>query len=126
MELGELRGNQDVSAPFNLECNVPFNINVQAANGALAHAESPAGQASYAGALRYSLNVTIPVAEPRGRLLRADFQSAEIVAGRAMNSGDAIAAGGGRLSLKTYALPESGLLAGRYFETVALTIEPQV
>lgn len=126
LALGELRGNQSASSSFGLNCNVPFNVGVQALNGGLAHAETPRGQAAYAGQLNYSLRVTIPVLEPRPALLRADFQSAEIVSGRTISSGNAIAAGGGRIDLRTHALPESGLLAGDYHETLSLTIEPRV
>lgn len=126
LALGELEGGEDVSAGFGLDCNMPFDIDVQALKGGLTHATQPRGEGPFVGALPYRLSLTVPVLDPAPSTLRATFTSAELLAPRTVSSGDAIAAGGAVLRVRTDRPGGAGLLAGDYAETVTLTITPRV
>lgn len=126
VDLGELQGGEEFSAPLGLDCNMPFDIGVRSLRGALAHETQPGGEGPYSGALTYRLSLTIPVVDPLPATLRSSFSSAELVSERTLSSGDAIAAGGASMRVKMDRPAGAGLLAGRYTETVTLTITPKV
>lgn len=126
IDLGELRGGEGVMARFGLECNVPFEIDIRSAHGGLAHATKPQGEGPFSGLLEYDLNLTVPVLRPTPGVVRGAFGSRQLLTHATLSSGDGIAAGGGSLELRTRATEGAGLLAGRYSETLSLTVSPRI
>lgn len=127
IDLGELRGGLVAAAGFGLDCNVPFDINVSSARGGLAHASQPQGEGPFAGMLPYDLKVTVPTRYPeREVVVEGRFFSPDMMARAVLSSGDGIASGRGWLELRTRAPSGAGLLAGRYRETLTMTISPRV
>ena len=108
-----------------LDCNVPINLNISAAHGAIANERHPQGQGPYAGAVPYRLEVRIPVRRPSHDVVTRSFDSQDLLAGRTVNTGDGIAVDGMNLSV-ALAPPagDAGLLAGRYSETIEITVTP--
>jgi len=127
IDLGELRGGLTAAADFGLDCNVPFDIQVVSTRGGLAHASQPLGEGPYSGTLPYDLNVTVPTLYPeREVIVRASFLSSNMIGRAVLSSGDGIASGRGSLELRTREPAGAGLLAGRYTETLTMTIIPRV
>lgn len=126
IDLGELTGNEVVTADFGLRCNVPFDISFESARGGLAHVTKPRGEGPFAGTLAYTLNVAVPTRSPRDGMMSAAYASADLTARKTLSSGEAIAAGGGRLQIRTQRPQGAGLLAGDYVETISVILQPRV
>lgn len=126
IDLGELTGNEVVTADFGLRCNVPFDISFESARGGLAHVTKPRGEGPFAGTLAYTLNVAVPTLAPQSGVMSAAYSSADLMARKTLTSGDAIAAGGGQLQIRTQRPQGAGLLAGDYVETLSVTLQPRV
>lgn len=126
IDLGELTGNEVVTADFGLRCNVPFDISFESARGGLAHVTKPRGEGPFAGTLAYTLNVAVPTLAPQSGVISAAYSSADLTARKTLTSGDAIAAGGGQLQIRTQRPQGAGLLAGDYAETLSVTLQPRV
>lgn len=126
IDLGELTGNEVVTADFGLRCNVPFDLSFESARGGLAHVAKPRGEGPFAGTLAYTLNVAVPVLAPQAGVMSAAYSSADLTARKTLTSGEAIAAGGGQLQIRTQRPQGAGLLAGEYVETLSVTLQPRV
>lgn len=128
VDLGELTGGKEMSASFGLDCNLPFQIDLRSAQGGLAHVSQPQGEGPFAGTLAYDLRVAVPTLHPQGSqvVVEADFSSMDLVGVRSISSGEGISAGRGGFVLRTRAPSGAGLLAGRYMETLTMTITPRV
>lgn len=126
INLGELSGSQQVSARFDVGCNVPFEMIFRSLSGGIAHVKQPQGEGPYAGVVPYRLGVSVPALSPLPTELHADFTSSQMVAGGVLNSGDAIAAGGGEIRLQTEMAPGRDLLAGQYADSITIVINPRV
>ncbi|SEK93529.1 hypothetical protein SAMN05216382_1141 [Sphingomonas palmae] len=108
-----------------LNCNVPFDLRIQAANGGLANAEHPEGEGPYAGTLPYVVGVSIPVMKPQAALVTRSFEGRELIGGSTVSSGGGVAFDGMQLSVALGSPPsEAGLLAGKYGETIVITVSP--
>lgn len=126
IDLGELTGNEVVTADFGLRCNLPFDISFESARGGLAHVTKPRGEGPFAGTLGYTLNVFVPTLAPTSGTMSAAYSSADLTARKTLTSGDAIAAGGGQIQIRTQRPQGAGLLAGDYVETLSVTLQPRV
>lgn len=122
INFGELTGNETAVATLALDCNVPFELGLTSPHGGLAHATMPQGQGPFAGVLPYSVRVEVPVISPTPSTLDRRFDSRELRSRRTMSSGEAIAAGGARLTFTTETPSGAGLLAGSYSETLTVTV----
>jgi spore coat protein U-like protein len=109
-----------------LDCNVPINVKISAAHGAIANERYPQGQGPYAGAVPYRLEVRIPVRRPEHDVVTRSFDSQDLVAaGQTVNTGDGIAVDGMNLSVAlSPPTNQAGLLAGHYSETIEITVTP--
>lgn len=125
INLGELRGGLEVDASLGLACNVPFDLVIRSNKGGLANLEMPGGQGPYAGTLPYTLAVSVPVMTPQTRTISADFTSDQLRGGRSVSSGDGVAFQGAQLHIATSQTTGAGLLAGRYAETIDITLQPR-
>lgn len=124
--LGELTGHERVEAPFDFSCNVPFELVVRSASGAMVHMDKPHGEGPYSGTLPYRLGISLPTLSPSPVQIGKDFSSSEMLGGAIISSGDAIAAGGGNMLLQTV-LPEStDLLAGKYSDSITIVVHPRM
>lgn len=127
MDFGDItRPNLSASTRVAFDCNVPFTLKVEAANGALTNAEHPTGQGGYAGMLPYTIDLSIPVRKPQAAELKRSFASRDLVAGRTLSSDGGIALDGMAL---TVALgrpggESAGLLAGDYGDAIVITVTP--
>ena len=126
ISLGELSGDKVATASFDVGCNVPFEMVFRSASGGIAHATKPQGEGPYSGMVPYRLGVTVPALSPLPTQLHADFTSNQMVAGASLNSGDAIAAGGGEIRLQTEMTQGRDLLAGQYVDSITTVINPRV
>lgn len=126
IDFGELTANRSVEAPFALDCNVPFDIGVQSMRGGLAHETMPQGQGPFAGILPYDVRLSFPILRPSPSIVEASFNSSEATGRRFVSSGDGISGGAGKIALRTHAPAGAGLLAGRYAETLMLTVTPRM
>jgi len=124
IDLGELRGGEGARANFGLDCNLPFNIDIQSKRGGLAHATMPQGQGPFAGLLEYDLQLTVPTLRPDPASVEGRYTSRELLGERTLSSGDGIGAGGGTLEFRMRQPEGAGLLAGSYTETLSLTVTP--
>lgn len=122
IDFGELTGNEHAAAALMLDCNVPFDLNIQTRNGGLAHTRQPGGEGPFAGLLPYRVVVTVPTLSPAPGALRGDFRSSDLRAGRSLSSGSAISGGVGSIEFHTEAPRGAGLLAGDYADTVEVTV----
>lgn len=125
IDLGELTGGETATANLGFECNVPFELSFQSSRGGLAHDTAPNGQGPYAGTLGYSLDIRVPTLNPTPRALQASFNSRALTSRKSISSDGAIAAGGARLQLVTETPTGAGLLAGKYSETLTVTVTPR-
>jgi len=126
INLGELRGGEGAKASFGLDCNLPFNIDIHSQRGGLAHATMPQGQGPFAGLLEYDLQLSVPTLRPDPALVEGRYTSRELLGERTLSSGDGIGAGGGTLEFRMRQPEGAGLLAGRYTETLSLTVTPRM
>ncbi|NIJ21589.1 hypothetical protein FHS95_003292 [Sphingomonas naasensis] len=118
-------GNQGVQQRIQLDCNVPFTMQIKAQNGALAHSELPNGQGVYAGSVPYSLDVQLPVRRPTPEMISRVFEGRMLRGGQAISSNGGIAMDGLLLKLSLENVTsEAGLLAGHYGEVIEITIAP--
>lgn len=126
MRFGDLnRKNLQAAARVQLNCNVPFDMTIQAANGGLANDRYPHGQGPYAGTLPYTMAIAIPVRKPASSLVDRSFTSLELMGGRTISSQGGIALDGMAISVALGDAPgEAGLLAGNYGEKIVITITP--
>lgn len=122
IDFGELVGNQTARARVALDCNVPFDVSFQSARGGLAHTALPAGEGPYSGMLDYTLDVRVPVIGPRRATLHGRYESRSLMSRKTLGSGDAIAAGGAQIEIRTGVPQGAGLLAGQYSETLTITV----
>lgn len=126
LDLGELSSQKQAVARFDLGCNLPFQLNFRSAFGGMAHVTQPGGEGPYEGLLPYNLGVTIPALSPDPLQLQSEFTSSQMVAGAVLDSGEAIARGGGEIRLRTQLPAGKSLLAGRYADSITITITPRV
>ena len=126
INFGHLRGGAGVRAPFGLDCNVPFDIDILSSRGGLVHTTQPLGEGPFAGALEYDLTLTVPMLRPDPATVRASFGSQQLMAKRTVSSGDGIAAGNGMIEVVLRNPTGAGLLAGQYAETLRLTVTPRM
>lgn len=126
ISFGELTGQETAVAQLALNCNVPFQLGLQSARGGLTHATLPMGQGPFAGQLGYTVDIRVPTLSPRPAVLQASFNGTELQTRRTLDSGESIAAGGGRLEFTTLRPRGAGLLAGEYSETLTVTLTPNL
>ncbi len=126
IDLGSLTGDKQAVANFDVGCNVPFEMVFRSSSGGIVHATKPQGEGPYAGIVPYRLGVSVPALSPRPVQLQANFTSSEMVGGATLNSGDAIAAGGGEIRLQTEMTAGRDLLAGEYVDSITIVINPRV
>lgn len=122
INFGELRGGEAHKAQFGLDCNLPFDIDITSARGGLAHVSQPRGEGPFSGTLAYDVRLTVPTLRPLPAVVQASFSSAQLMGKGTLSSGDGIAAGGGSIEFMMRQPEGAGLLAGRYTETVTLTV----
>jgi hypothetical protein len=126
MNFGDItRPELQASAAVQFFCNVPFQVQVKAAQGGLTNLAYPKGQGPYAGSLPYTIDFEIPVLKPASAMISKSFVSSELVAGGTFNSEGGIAADGLKLEV-ALGRPsgDAGLLAGEYSETIVITVSP--
>lgn len=126
-DFGDLtRTGMRAESRVGLDCNVPINVNISAAHGAIAHERYPQGQGPYAGSVPYRLEVQIPVRRPAHDVVTRSFEGGDLVAaGQTINTGDGIAVDGMNLSVALGPpVGTAGLLAGHYSETIEITVTP--
>lgn len=126
-DLGDLeRPGLHTDTRVALDCNVPVNVNISAAHGAIANERYPQGQGPYAGSVPYRLDVRIPVRRPEHDVVTGSFDGHDLLAaGQTVNTGDGIAVDGMNLSVALgQPAGTAGLLAGRYSETIEITVTP--
>ena len=111
--------------PVAFDCNVPFNMRITGAKGALTHTLMPSGQGPYSGSVPYSIGITMPVRYPAMRVLHKNFDSRYLRSGSDLSSNGGIATDGMTLRVEVGNAPgEAGLLAGDYSETITITVSP--
>lgn len=118
-------GGMSLRTELALDCNVPFALTFASANGGLAHATMPLGQGPYAGRLGYQMQVDLPVRQPTRRTISSAFSSDQMRAGAVVSSLNGISDGPARIRMFFETAPGAGLLAGRYSETVTITLAPR-
>lgn len=125
-DLGNLnRGRGAVNAQFQLDCNVPFSMSIQAQRGAIENLAMPNGQGGYQGSIPYSLNVELPIRRPAREVISKMFEGRSLVGGQTISSMGGIAQDGMLLRLNLGSVTSSaGLLAGQYGETIVITVTP--
>ncbi len=114
---------------FGLSCNVPFDINLRSANGGLAHETLPRGQGPFSGMAAYRLSIDVPLVAGQGGQggsASGAFTSRQLQAGQMISSRGGVAFDGGRLSIEMMEPEGAGLLAGRYRETVEISLVPRL
>lgn len=126
MDFGNLeRRGLDLQTRVAFDCNVPFTMTITGERGALTHTSMPGGQGPYAGALPYELAVAMPVRHPSLQILNQTFASRQLQSGGVISSNGGIAADDMMLAIELgQPASEAGLLAGRYAETITITVSP--
>lgn len=124
IDFGELTGGESATALFGLDCNTPFDLEMESANGGLANVRQPQGEGPFSGLLPYDVRLTVPTLRPTPVVVQGGFSSTQRTA--LLSSGDGISAGGGKIEIKTRRPTGAGLLAGQYSETLTLTVTPRV
>lgn len=126
MDFGNLeRRGLGITTPVAFNCNLPFNMTIKSANGALSHTSMPSGQGPFGGQLPYMLVVRMPVRHPAIQILNRSFNSRQLLAGGVISSNGGIATDDMILSVELGAPSgEAGLLAGDYSETITITVTP--
>ncbi|MCF8707403.1 hypothetical protein [Rhizorhapis sp. SPR117] len=126
MDFGNLeRRGLGIETHVAFDCNIPFNMTITGAKGALTHTKMPHGQGPYGGALPYSLAVKMPVRHPATQVVSRSFNSRQLQGGGVISSNGGIATDGMVLSVEL-GMPsgEAGLLAGEYSETITISVSP--
>jgi spore coat protein U-like protein len=126
-DFGDLtRPGKRAESHIALNCNVPISVKISAAHGALANERHPEGQGPFAGSVDYSLEVRVPVRRPAHDMMVRNFESRDLAgAGQSFNTGDGIAVDGMNLRVALEPVTnQAGLLAGRYSETIEITVTP--
>ncbi len=126
IDFGELTGGEMATAQMALDCNVPFELALTSSRGGLAHVTMPRGQGPFAGMLPYDVRLHVPTLRPEPGVIEGRFSSNDLLARQSLSSGNAIAAGGARLEIRTASPSGAGLLAGQYTETLTVTLSPRV
>ncbi len=126
IDFGDLnRPNLHAQRHLGFYCNVPFSVQMTSRNGGLVNSVYPTGQGPYAGRLRYTLGVDVPVRKPRSRIISKEFSSADMVGGVSFSSEGGIAIEGLDLRFAmSRPASEAGLLAGEYSEVIEITVQP--
>ncbi|GAB5483245.1 MAG: hypothetical protein Pars92KO_30020 [Parasphingorhabdus sp.] len=126
MDFGDItRKNLRAKTRAHLSCNLPFEMTIRSANGGLAHESMPKGQGPYAGTLSYTLGVDMAVRRPQRGLVSRRFQSAQLMGGQSFTSEGGIATDGMAVSVSLNPpSADAGLLAGKYGETIEISIAP--
>lgn len=127
MHFGDItRPNLRAATRVPLNCNVPFDMTIKAARGGLTHEALPTGQGPYSGTLPYTIDIAMPVRKPQRALVGRSFESRDLLGGRTISSEGGIAIDGMALTV-ALGRPsgEAGLLAGKYGETIEITIAPR-
>jgi hypothetical protein len=128
LELGNLESTARTrTTNVALNCNMPIEVSVSAANGGLANTLYPQGQGPYVGKLAYDLGFVMPVRRPDESVVSHTFTSAQLLGGQNFSSNDGIAVDGMQLTLDLAATDREGpnpLLGGNYTETIEITITP--
>ncbi|WP_292051156.1 MULTISPECIES: hypothetical protein [unclassified Brevundimonas] len=125
VNMGDLNRAALARVDLHLTCNLPFTLRMRAANGALKHAVMPGGQGGYSGAVPYGMDVNVPLLEPMLTRMGGVFSGSQLRAGVALDSRQAIAAGGAVIKFSTPG-SNNDLLAGEYSEVITLTLEPKI
>ncbi len=126
MDFGDLtRAGLGAVARVRLSCNVPFTMTIKAQHGGLANDRYPEGQGPYSGLLPYTIGVALPVRRPQAAMVEKTFESRDLMDGRSVSTGDGIAVDGMALTV-SLGKPsgDAGLLAGKYGETIEITVTP--
>lgn len=124
--LGEITGGgMSLRTELALDCNVPFALTFASANGGLAHRTLPLGQGPYSGRLGYQMQVDLPVRLPAQQTVTTSFNSDQMRAGAVVSSLNGISDGPARIRMNFETAAGAGLLAGRYSETVTITLAPR-
>lgn len=126
MNFGDLeRRGLGIKTPVAFSCNLPFNMTIKSANGALTHASMPRGQGPYGGQLPYTLGIQMPLRHPAVQIANRSFSSHQLLAGGVISSNGGIATDDMLLSVELGSPNgEAGLLAGDYSETITITVTP--
>jgi hypothetical protein len=124
IDFGELTGGEEATGQLALNCNLPFELTLASRNGGLSHETRPMGEGPYAGNLDYDVRLELPLLSPEPGLMTAQLHSRD--GSVTLSSGDAIASGIGRIKFSTRNIPNQGLLAGHYFETLTISVTPRV
>lgn len=126
-DFGDLtRPGMRADSHLALDCNVPINVKISAANGALANSRHPEGQGPFAGSVDYNVEVQLPIRRPAHDVMVKHFESRDLAgAGQTFNTGEAIAVDGMNLRVALEPVTSTaGLLAGHYSETIEITVTP--
>lgn len=126
MDFGDLnRRGLSAKARVAFECNVPFTMSIKGATGALTNTVMPLGQGPYSGSVPYSLALSMPVRHPAVEVLGRSFDGRQLRGGGSFSSNGGIATDGMMLTVDLGSPPgEAGLLAGKYAETITITVTP--
>ncbi len=126
MDFGNLARQQaSATAHVTLDCNIPFDMTIEAVNGGLAHERLPRGEGPYAGTLPYEIGISMPVRKPGQSLVRRTIASRDLVGGHTVSSDGGIAVDGMDVTVSLgQPAGEAGLLGGNYSETIRITIAP--
>lgn len=112
----------EVRVPF--DCNVPFDVRVDASNGALANLNA-VDAGPFARSLPYTLDVTVPVRRPSRGVVNHSFDSRDLRGSQTLSSGGGIALDGMTLRVALgRPASEAGLLAGDYSEMIIISVSP--
>jgi spore coat protein U-like protein len=127
VDLGELRAGVSAARRLGLTCNLPFDLSLTSDNGALTHTTKPLGEGPFVGTLGYRVLVSIPLDGPiSSGTLNGDFTSASLRARKTVDSGTAIAQGGGELQFVALTPGGAGLLAGDYSDRIVVTLNTRL
>lgn len=114
-----------VSRTMPLSCNVPFNLLVSAANGAMVSEGGAAGSGGWAGQRGYTLTVDVPVLTPASTTVEGIYSGQTLKGGVSLSSNGGVAFSGANLKLDLAAAPASGMVKGSYSEVITVIISPQ-
>lgn len=126
MDFGNLeRRGLNRQTSVDLDCNIPFNMTVTSASGALTHTTMPNGQGDFSGKVPYALSIEMPVRHPATQIINASFNSNQLQSGGVVSSNGGIAIDGFILGVELgQSSGRAGLLAGEYSESITITISP--
>lgn len=125
IDMGNLEVASEAEVSVGLTCNVPFILRISARHGEMVHSELPGGQGGYAGRVPYGVDIKVPLLNPSPSMMSGQYQGNQLRGGVALDSINAIAAGGAFLKFSTFDR-QGDLLAGEYSETITMTIQPKM